>query len=334
MHFSQAGDDARTWTYSRMAGRRAQSQFAYSAAMEFYARAFAAGKADGVADSDLAEVMEARGDVCDIAGASRDAVAAYRRARTYRRDDPQERATLLLKEAGLHQRLGAFLTSLRLLSQGRGALREVNGSVAEATRSRLATRYGFGKYLQGKYAAALRWSEIGVVEAKTSGDREALAYAYNTRHVACMHAGVAEEENSGLLALELYRELGDLRMQGHCLNNLAIAALQDGDWVRSEDLYLQAADLFRRVGDTTNEANAQYNRSDLLIRQRRFADAEPLLLARRSGQPGAADDRELVALAQREIGSCAHRPWAARTRLAERSTRPVPGSTSSVWRRS
>ncbi len=301
LHFAQAGDDARTWTYSRMAGERAQNKYAYSAAMEFYGRAFAAGRSDGVPDHELADVLEACGDVCDIAGSSREAVATYRRARKYRRDESQDRATLLLKEAGLHQRLGAYVTSFRLLSQGRTALRESTGAVADATRSRLATRYGFGKYLQGKYAASLRWSEIGVVEALESGDREALAYAYNTRHVACMHAGVAEEANSGRLALELYRELGDLRMQGHCLNNLAIAALQDGAWTESAEQLDQAAELFRRVGDTTNEANALYNRADLLIRQRRFADAEPLLVsAMRAAR--AADDSELVALAQREHG--------------------------------
>jgi tetratricopeptide (TPR) repeat protein len=301
LHFAQAGDDARTWTYSRMAGQRAQNKYAYSAAMEFYGRAFAAGRSDGVPDHELADVLEACGDVCDIAGSSREAVATYRRARKYRRDESQDRATLLLKEAGLHQRLGAYVTSFRLLSQGRTALRDVTGATADATRSRLATRYGFGKYLQGKYAASLRWSEIGVVEALESGDREALAYAYNTRHLACMHAGVAEDVNSGLLALELYRELGDLRMQGHCLNNLAISALQAGAWTQSAERLDQAAELFRRVGDTTNEANALYNRADLLIRQRRYADAEPLLVsAMRAAR--AADDSELVALAQREHG--------------------------------
>ena len=165
LHFAQAGDDARTWTYSRMAGQRAQNKYAYSAAMEFYGRAFSAGRSDAVPDHELADVLEACGDVCDIAGSSREAVATYRRARKYRRDESQDRATLLLKEAGLHQRLGAYVTSFRLLSQGRTALREVTGATADATRSRLATRYGFGKYLQGKYAASLRWSEIGVVEA-------------------------------------------------------------------------------------------------------------------------------------------------------------------------
>jgi class 3 adenylate cyclase/tetratricopeptide (TPR) repeat protein len=301
MHYFHAGDYERAWTYSRMAGRRAEARYAYTAAIEYFERATESGRTSGAAHAELAEVLEALGDVCDIAGFSRSAVAAFRRARPYRRADPVGRAALILKEAGLHQRLGEFVTSLRLLSHARGVLRDSDGSLAEATRSRLATRYGFGKYLQGDHHAAVQWSAVGVREALASGDRDALAYAYNTRHIACLHAGVAEEEPYGELALAVYEDLGDLRMQGHCLNNLAISAMHDGQWDRSGELLDRAARLFRRVGDTANEANAQYNRADLLIRQRRFAEAEPLLAAAlRAAQ--AADDRELVALVSRESG--------------------------------
>jgi tetratricopeptide (TPR) repeat protein len=175
------------------------------------------------------------------------------------------------------------------------------GPDADAARSRLATRYAFGKYLQGDRRGALRWSEVGVHEARASGDQDALAYAYTTRHLACIQAGVAEDEPSGELALAISERLGNLRMQAHCLNNLAISAMQDGQWDRSAAQFDRAADLFRRVGDTANEANAQYNRADLLIRQRRFAQAEPLLAAAlRAAQ--AADDHELVALVARETG--------------------------------
>jgi class 3 adenylate cyclase/tetratricopeptide (TPR) repeat protein len=301
MHFFHATDFERAWKYSRMAGVRAQSQYAHSSAIEFFERAFAAGRASGALDVELADVLEALGDVRDVAGFSRDAVVAYRRARPYRRGEPLGGAGLLLKEAGLQQRLGAFITSFRLITYARSTLRDVAGTLAQATRSRLATRYSFGKYLRGDYAAALRWSEVGVREARASGDRDALAYAYNTRHLACIHAGVAEAEPYGELALAAYAELGDLRMQGHCLNNLAIGAMHDGEWDRSADLLDRAADTFRRVGDNANEANAQYNRADLLIRQRRFAEAEPLLYAAERAA-WAADDRELVALATREAG--------------------------------
>jgi class 3 adenylate cyclase/tetratricopeptide (TPR) repeat protein len=301
MHYFHAGDLGRAWTYSRMAGQRAQSQYAYTAAIEFFDRAIEAGRAAGVAAADLADVLEAVGDVRDIAGFTRDAVAAFRRARPYRREDPLGRAGVMLKEAGLHQRLGDFVTSLRLLSHARGVARTATGDLADSVRSRLATRYAFGKYLQGDYLAAVRWSAVGVSEARLSGDNESLAYAYNTRHIACLHAGIPEDEDYGQLALAGYEALGDLRMQGHCLNNLAISAMHEGQWNRSAELLDRAAGMFRRVGDTANEANAQYNRADLLIRQRRFAPAEPLLAAAlRAAQ--AADDRELVALANRESG--------------------------------
>ena len=301
MHFFHAGDLERAWTYSRMAGRRAQGQYAYTAAIGFLERAIESGRASGARPDEVGAVLESLGDVRDIAGFSRDAVEAYRRGRPYRRGAPVSLAMLMLKEAGLHQRLGAFATSLRLLSHARAVLAGSTGPDADAARSRLAARYAFGKYLQGDRGAALQWSEVGVREARASGDQDALAFAYNTRHLACIHAGGAEDGPYGELALAMYERVGDLRMQAHCLNNLAISAMQDGHWDRSAAQLDRAADIFRRVGDTANEANAQYNRADLLIRQRRFTDAEPLLAAAlRAAQ--AADDRELVALVARETG--------------------------------
>ncbi len=58
---------------------------------------------------------------------------------------------------------------------------------------------------------------------------------------------------------------------------------------------------FRRVGDATNAANADYNRADVLVRQGRSDEALPLLqntlrVAR------AVGDEELVALVVKEQG--------------------------------
>ena len=301
MHFFHAGQHAEAWRYSRIAGDRARRRLAYVAAIEFFERAMESGRASGVPEADLAAVLEDLGDVREIAGFTSDAVRTYRRARPYRRGEPMARASLLLKEAGLHQRLGAFGTSLRILAHARGVLGAVPGPRADALRSRLATRFAFAKYVQGEYGAAMRWSAIGVSEARASDDRDALAYAFNTRHLAHLRAGAAEAEPYGELALAMYEQSGDLRMQAHCLNNLAISAVKEGRWTYSAELFSRAARLFERVGDTANEANVRYNTADLLIRQHRFAEAEPLLAAaRRVAQ--AADDHELVALVARESG--------------------------------
>jgi len=66
-------------------------------------------------------------------------------------------------------------------------------------------------------------------------------------------------------------------------------------------MFTRAAESFRRLGDATNAANADYNRADVLVRQGRSEDALPLLentlrVAR------AVGDEELVALVLKELG--------------------------------
>jgi class 3 adenylate cyclase/tetratricopeptide (TPR) repeat protein len=302
MHFFHAGDYEKAWTYSRAAGDRARARYAHIEAIEFLERALdAAGRLGGISPAELASVYEQLGDVRDMAGLSTEAADAYGHGRRFVDGDPVMLARLMFKEGSIAQRLGKFSASLRLLSRGRVVLDGTSGADADAARSRLATRYAFGKYLQGKYDEAMRWGAIGASEAARAGDRAAVAYAYNTIYLAHLHAGQVEEQRFGELALAIYEELGDLRMQGHCLNNLAIGAMQDGRWAVCADLLHRAADLFRRVGDAANEANAVYNRADLLIRQGRFTEVEPLIVsALRAAQ--AVDDQQLVALVLRERG--------------------------------
>ena len=66
-------------------------------------------------------------------------------------------------------------------------------------------------------------------------------------------------------------------------------------------MFARAAESFRRLGDATNAANADYNRADVLVRQGRSDEALPLLentlrVAR------AVGDEDLVALVRKEMG--------------------------------
>ena len=71
--------------------------------------------------SELADVLEALGDVCDIAGSSRDAVVAYRRARHTDATTRQAGPPCCSRRPGSTSGSGAFVTSFRLLSQARTA---------------------------------------------------------------------------------------------------------------------------------------------------------------------------------------------------------------------
>jgi tetratricopeptide (TPR) repeat protein len=165
----------------------------------------------------------------------------------------------------------------------------------------LAARVAFIHHLTSRHAIALRWSRIALDEAKESQDPTALGSAYNCREVIVGAAGQRPEEPYGELALASYTAAGNLLGQGHGLTNLAIRSVADGDWDAAVSRFEEAAALFNRVGDTASEANTTYNRADVLQRQGRYDEAEPLLLAARRGAL-VTDDPELVALVDRELG--------------------------------
>jgi tetratricopeptide (TPR) repeat protein len=301
VHFWEAGDKARAWRYARTAGDRARASYSYAAALDDYRRAVeAAVQVEGVPRTEVAEVLEATGDVADLAGLSREAIAAYRRARDYARSDPVSVASLMAKEVALHQRVGQMTTALRIIAHARGLVREESPR-ASAVRSQLTARLAFVSHLRARHADALRWSALAVLEAQRTGDSLAVAWAFNVRDLALTGAGKVGDQPFGELALASYEKAGDLLMMSRCLNNLAIRALQEGRWPLAQARLERAAELMRRVGDTANEAIAAYNRADLAIRQGRFELAEKLLReAARSAR--VADDVEILALVRRETG--------------------------------
>jgi tetratricopeptide (TPR) repeat protein len=90
------------------------------------------------------------------------------------------------------------------------------------------------------------------------------------------------------------------------LNNLAGRRIFEGRWPDALPMFARAAESFRRVGDATNAANADYNRAEVLVRQGRSDEALHLLentlrVAR------AVGDEELVALVRKEMGKARSR---------------------------
>lgn len=300
-HFLEAGDHRRAWTYSRIAGDRARGLYSYAAAIDLYTRAVSsAAKVDDVDRKEVATVLEALGDVADLAGLSRRAIAAYRQARDWARGEPILLASLMSKEAALHQRVGELTTALRIVAYAR-RLAAGPSPEASSVRSRLSARRSFVHYLRSRHAEALRWSAIALEEAQGGVDATALAYAYNLRELTLSAAGQVSEEKYGELALASYELSGDLMMQAKCLNNLGIRAFQEGEWPLAAERYAEAARRSQRVGDTANEANCIYNLAELRVRQRRFDEAEPLL-AEAHQLARVADDVEGLALIALEAG--------------------------------
>ena len=303
LHYFHAGRFDRAWSFSRTAGERAREKYANSEAIELLERAVeAARRSAGEVDAgEVADVLEALGDVSHLAGRSTSAVEAYRSARRRRVADPVAVARLLSKQARTQQRLGKVTQSLRLVRRSFASLDGLEGAAAAATRADLATRYALGRLHQGRYADALRWATVAAREAEASGDKPSLALAYNSLHTAHYYAGEAEDVPYARLALMAYEELGDLAGQAHCANNLGVEALDAGRMAESADYFARAREVFGRLGDEANEANATYNEADAMLRSGRYLEAEPLLRDA-LGIARAVGDEELVALVLRETG--------------------------------
>jgi class 3 adenylate cyclase/tetratricopeptide (TPR) repeat protein len=302
LHYFHAGRFDRAWSYSRTAGHRARAKFAHGEAAEFFARAAeSARRAADVPPHELAEVLERLGDARELAGHSTAAVEAFRHARSHTSGEPVREAELLFKEARIHQRRGKVPQSLRVLTRAMHCLDGRDTPAARSTRSRLASRYAFGRLTQGRTTDAMRWATLAARDAEDSADKATLAHAYNALHLAHLSSGEPEELPYGRLALLAYEELGDLAGQGHSANNLGLDALRAGEWSEAQGLFERAAGAFARVGDEANQANAAYNQADILVRQGRLAEAEPLLQdALRVAR--AVEDEELVGLSLREHG--------------------------------
>ena len=194
--------------------------------------------------------------MADLAGLSRESIAAYRRAREFVRDDPLALAALMTKEVALHQRVGQLTTALRIIAHARRLARD-DSPRACRVRSQLTARLAFVSHVRAKHADALRWSALAVDEALRSEDTVALAFAYNVRDLTLTGAGQVGDRPYGELALARYEEAGDLLMQSRCINNLAIRAFLEGRWPLAQDRFALAAEVLHRVGDTANEGWAR-----------------------------------------------------------------------------
>jgi tetratricopeptide (TPR) repeat protein len=74
-----------------------------------------------------------------------------------------------------------------------------------------------------------------------------------------------------------------------------------GDWLDALPMFARAAESFRRIGDATHAANADYNRADGLVKQGRSDEALPLLQNTLRVARAVGDD-DLVALVRKEMG--------------------------------
>jgi class 3 adenylate cyclase/tetratricopeptide (TPR) repeat protein len=278
LHFSKAGDAARTYRYASVAARRAVRKYVSSEAVVHYERAVdAARRLDDVDDGEVRELLVALGDARQHAGLFDSALDAYRRAGEVAGDDLVARAEIHLRRARVRERSGSYSLALGETTRGRKLAAAVHSADGDAAQARLLAHAAAVRYRQQHAEQARRVGLEAAELAERSGEDEALAMAYTAIFVAEVQLGRENTESWARRALELYQSLGDLEGQAAMANNLGLVAYFDGRWDETVERYRQAVESDRRSGRLLDAAMSESNIGEVLVNQGRLDEAEPLL---------------------------------------------------------
>ena len=147
------------------------------------------------------------------------------------------------------------------------------GPEAARERAQLSVWNASIRYHQGRYRDVIRWCSRAVEEAERSGEKNALASAYQHLDYAYVALGQLEQARYSGLALTIYEELGDLQRQATVLNDLGAFAYWQGRWDEATELYERGRELRERMGNPVYAADGTNNIGEILLDQGRLEEA-------------------------------------------------------------
>ena len=273
-HFDRADDHERACRYSLVAGDDARAKYATVEAMEFYGRALRHAGGAGLPSDEVARVAEAYGAVGELLGRYDDADRAFRLARA-NTVDPVDQVRLLLKHAVLRERTASYPAALSWCTRARS----LAGDAPEQIDNRIEVDLVEGgvRYRQGRYRDCVRATRSAADLARQIGERRRLAHALDLTDLALIYWKEGAHDHEPGESLRLYEEVGDLVGQSSVLNNLGIAAYQEGRWDEAVALYERSMSASEQAGDMMGMATAQFNTGEILHDQGRVDEARQML---------------------------------------------------------
>jgi predicted ATPase/class 3 adenylate cyclase len=275
LHFLEAEEYAKAWTYALAAGKQAQEKYANVVAGELYERALAAAEHLDLPAAEVLAVWEALGDVAERFADFPKAANAYERAIRLVEEDGTDRARLALKRGVVHEREGEYEDAIGSYERGLKALEtSASGEESRSMRAQLGVAHAGIKFRQGEFAEAIGLAREAALHAEEAGDRRELAHAYYLLDIAHTRLG-RPDPSYRELALPIYEEIGDLIGQAHVLNNLGVDAYYEGRWTEALDAYARSAELRGQAGDVVNTATQRNNEAEILSDQGHHEEARP-----------------------------------------------------------
>lgn len=277
LHYLQGRDYAQAWHYGRLAGDEAKRRFANVDAATHYQTALDASRFTTVDTApERFDVLMSLGEVCVLAGRNEDAMNAFQRAGKTA-TEPSDKARAHEARAQATGRTGSFATAFRQIAAGRRVLSGAEEATATSARAGLSALSGTLLIGQQRAGEALREANRAIAEAQASGNRKALARAFQVKGVANMLLHGSDASGSLSTATELYRRLNDLPGVASVTNMLGAEAFYAGDWIRAIDFYEESRHAYFQTADDAGAALATANIGEILVLQRHYKKAIGLL---------------------------------------------------------
>ena len=238
----------------------------------------AARRLDDVTDDDRASLWAELGDAHVAAGEFGAAYDAYRHAYRLTPTDDVRRAAILLRLARARERAGAFVAALRNVNSGLKLLRGATEHDADKWRARLSSFAAMIRWGQEHNRDAVDRAERAIVMARAVDEREALAQALMVADVADLAVHGPGSGSRLQEALGIFVELGDLPGEAQARETSASSRRQASRWEEAIAWFTSAGAAFDRCGDVVGSAISTLNLGEILIKQFRSDEAEPLLV--------------------------------------------------------
>jgi class 3 adenylate cyclase/predicted ATPase len=277
LHFSEAGEHSKAWRYSRLAGDKAKRTYANVEAASHYRRAAeAARNVSDAQPADVAEVWTRLGEVRDLMGHYEEARDAFARAARLIRQDHPKVAELHLRRAEAWFGSGNMTQAKRSLTMARKALGGASDPGSPGLLARIDAYESSVHAATGHPRAALEAANRAIESARELGEDEALARAYGSLDWANFMMGI-DEPRRGEEAVRIYHRLGQLDRSAMTMNMMGAFAYLEGRWDEAVDWYRQSVEAAEQSGNTFYAATTRANVAEVLVSQRRFDEAFPLL---------------------------------------------------------
>ncbi len=278
LHFWRGGNPIATWTYARMAGDRAARIYANADAAVQYERALEASRGrDDIADAERLALWRRIGEVRELAGMYESSIEAFRRASKLASRDLDMTVNLLLQQARTHQRMGAYTSALRELTQVEKLLVADDSLSARGVRVRArAVRVGI-RLDQERLVDGTAEARGLIEEARLTGETESLETVLIHLDTARFQLGDTSVGEHTREALRICLENGHLQRASIAQVCLGGFAFYTGRWDEAVESFDGARRSALAVGDVVGAALSSLSLGEVLVDRGALAEADEVL---------------------------------------------------------